>query len=463
MLDNLNSNQTKPSSVDISNQNKQSNKKSFFHQVADFFRLLGILSILLLLATSSLFAFLVINPEHPTSKWIVTNTPINRILGLNTTKTTDNNSTGTAINDILGLNNDSNSKYSFVPETSAKSTVAVVNDVLPSVVSIIVRSKSPSALSSSVAGTGYLVDTQGLVVTNKHVIADTCGVTNANIVAITNDQKVVTLTLLSVDPINDIAILKMNNAPDNLVPVKLADSNLLQLGAEVIAVGNALGELDNTVTKGIVSGLNRDLSYPDLDGCTGKKVNTDGLIQTDAAINKGNSGGPLFDSSGRLVGMNTFGTVEGENIGLAIPSTVIQSALESYSKNGTITRARLGVATQSINPAIKQTLDLPLDYGELIYTGTAIPSVTPGSAAEKASLAEGDIILEFNSQKLSSLPNNSSPLKRLLLNVQPNTKVTLTVLKAKTRNGDKFTYKEASEKIDVTLGGISVDLSNPQK
>jgi S1-C subfamily serine protease len=464
----INSNKSsKPNAFDFPNNKKPAPSKNFFQKIGDFFRLIGIIIILILLATSSLFAFLVINPDHEFSKWMVNNTPLNRILGLNTSKSDNSKTESAPINNLLGLNtNDSNQRYSFAPETSAKSTTTVVNEVLPSVVSILVKSKSTASSGSITAGTGYVVDTSGLVVTNKHVIASTCGLNSASasITAVTFDQKAIPLTLQSVDPINDIAILKMENLPSNLTPVKFADSNLLQLGAEVIAIGNALGELDNTVTKGIISGLNRSLDYPELDDCTGKKVNADGLIQTDAAINRGNSGGPLFDSSGRLIAMNTFGATEGENIGLAIPSNLIKSGLESFAKNNKIARARLGVTTQSIDPLIKQTYELPLDYGEIILASSNIvPAIASGSAAEKAGLKEGDIILEINGTKLVSSNSNPAPLRRALSALEPNTKINLTVLRIKAKNGNTLTYNENSEKIELSLGEVSVDLANPLK
>lgn len=453
-------NQTKPT-------NTSTNNNSFGSKVSGFFRLIGILFVLFLLVSSSLFAFLVVNPENNYSKWLVNNTPLNKVLGLNTNSNNYQDSktdSSNPINNILGLNKDeSNLKFAFAPETSPKTTVETVSQVLPSVVSILVQPKISTLVDRSIAGTGYIVDPSGLIVTNKHVIASTCELNSpSKIVIITNDQKAIPAVLVSVDPINDIAILKMSNPPENLTSVKLADSDKLQLGSEVIAVGNSLGELDNSVTKGIISGLSRNLSYPDVDECTGKKVNTDGLIQTDAAINRGNSGGPLFDAMGRLVGMNTFGATVGENIGLAIPSNTIKLALESFDKTGKITRARLGVSSQSISPYLKQTLDLPLDYGEIILSSGNLPSVTVNSAAAKAGLGDGDIILEVNGQRLISTSSNPSPLKRFLGNLQAETKINLTILKVRTRNGQKYTYKEISEKVEIILGGVSVDLLNPQ-
>jgi S1-C subfamily serine protease len=464
MPDHFNSNSDVNNFSQVNKKINNNGIKSFTKKVSDFFRLVGILIVLILFGISSLFAFLVINPDHQYSKWMVANTPINRIIGLNIAKP-EAEGNNNSLNNILGLNKDNNnSNFAFSVENTAKSTVEVVNDVIPSVISITVKAKSPAASSTIVAGTGFIVSTDGLVVTNKHVIATTCGLPDnlANITGITQDQQAAPLTLLSVDPLNDIAILKFTSNPSNLVPVKIADSIKLKLGSEAIAIGNALGQLDNTITKGIVSGINRNLVYPDLDECTNQKVNTDGLIQTDAAISKGNSGGPLFDSSGRLIGMNTFGTDEGQNIGLAIPSNIIQSALISYQKDGKITRPRLGLTSQTITPSIKQAKDLPMDYGELVTPGNG-PAVISGSAADKAGLAEGDIILELEGQKLVSSNNNPTPLKRILASLTAGEKIKLTVLKTKSRNGEGFIYKEKSETVEVTLGTVSIDLSNPTK
>jgi S1-C subfamily serine protease len=464
MPDHLNNN----SDINKFNQvNKKINNngiKSFTKKVSDFFRLVGILIILALFGISSLFAFLVINPDHQFSKWVVVNTPINRIIGLNIAKP-ETEGTNNSLNNILGLNKDNDSSnFAFSPENPAKSTVEIVNDVIPSVISITVRAKSPTASSATVAGTGIIVSSEGLVVTNKHVIATACGLpaNMSNITGITQDQQAAGLTLLSVDPLNDVAILKFTNNPSKLVPVKIADSSKLKLGSEAIAIGNALGQLDNTITKGIISGINRNLVYPDLDECTNQKVNTDGLIQTDAAISKGNSGGPLFDSSGRLIGMNTFGTDEGQNIGLAIPSNIIQSALISFQKDGKITRPRLGLTSQTITPIVKQNKDLPIDYGELIIGGNG-PAVIQGSAADKAGLTEGDIILELDGQKLVSSNNNPTPLKRILASLSAGEKIKLTVLKTQSRSSEGFIYKDKTEVIEVALGTVSIDLSNPTR
>ena len=345
---------------------------------------------------------------------------------------------------------------------SSISTVQLIEKEIPSVLSISVKTTKSSVFNDvQIAGTGYIIDKNGLVVTNKHVISPLCtGDTEVKISGVTNDQKSYDLQLISIDPVEDLAILKISNPDKVFEPVKFADSTKVKLGSDVIAIGNALGELQNTVTKGIVSGLNRNLNQTIKDPCTGVDIFPESLIQTDAAINQGNSGGPLFDSEGLIIGMNTYGS-GGENIGLAIPSNRILAAVNSYLKNGKIIRPKLGVSTQSISPIIKTANDwIPTEYGELIYSQNG-SSIAPGSAAAKAGLSEGDIILEINSIKLIKTSVNSSPLKTLLLNFDANTEISLTVLKAKESAG-KYTYGNPVT-ITALLGGQSFDLNKSTK
>jgi S1-C subfamily serine protease len=264
------------------------------------------------------------------------------------------------------------------------------------------------------------------------------------------------LKLLDIDPIDDIALLQIDSDYSNLSPVQFANSDQLKLGEEVIAVGNVLGELQNSVTKGIISGLERNIIQGPTDTCTGRVVNTDGLIQTDAAINKGNSGGPLFNSAGQLVGMNTFGTTEAQNIGLAIPSNTILSSLKSYQSNGDIIRPRLGIYSQPITPIDTQTDSwLPLDYGEIIIAPPNLNAVDPGSAADKAGLKSGDIILSINGTKIEYSQKNPSPLRRILLTLQAGDDVTLEVLKATPAADGTFNYSKDMTEIKTKLGGIA--------
>ncbi len=360
-----------------------------------------------------------------------------------------------------------NTFVQFSPQTNAKSTVEVVSKNLPSVLSIDVNNKKGVA----VAGTGYIVSPDGLVITNKHVVSLGCkfGVGGIQITALANDQKAYNAELLSVDPIDDIAILQLkeqNIKPSNLPTIDFGDSSQLQLGEEVIAIGNALGTFQNSVTKGVVSGLNRSFDAAGLkDECTGTDVRTDGLIQTDAAINQGNSGGPLFNASGQIVGMNTLGSPDAQNVGLAIPSDTILTVLNSYKNNQAIIRPRLGVVSQEINAARKLVNPwLPVDYGEFIGSfDVAIAEnkvISPGSAAESAGLTFGDIILEVDGQKLESTQSNPNPLRRLILNKQSGQTIKLKILKAvKSPNSNQITYSDIPTNVSVKLKGLNYDIA----
>ena len=360
-----------------------------------------------------------------------------------------------------------NTAVQFSPQTDAKSTVEVVSKNLPAVLSIDVNDKKGGV----VAGTGYIVSADGLVVTNKHVISLGCkfGVGGIQITALANDQKAYNAELLSVDPIDDIAILQLtekNVKPTNLPTIDFGDSSQLQLGEEVIAIGNALGTFQNSVTKGVVSGLNRSFDATGLkDECTGTDVRTDGLIQTDAAINQGNSGGPLFNASGQIIGMNTLGSPDAQNVGLAIPSETILTVLNSYKANLAIIRPRLGVVSQEINAARKLVNSwLPVDYGEFIGSfDVAIAEnkvISLGSAAEAAGLAFGDIILEVDGQKLESTQSNPNPLRRLILNKQSGQTIRLRILKAiKSSNAKQITYSEDPISVSVKLKGLNYDIA----
>jgi serine protease Do len=380
------------------------------------------------------------------------------------------------INDKLLANRNNNSlsgtKYvdtrnnlKFAPQKQALTAVEVVNKNLPSVVSINITSKLDSR---STAGSGFIVSSDGLIVSNKHVVSFACtyGKQNLKISALTFDQKVYNLELQSIDPVDDIAILKIVDSPSNLSKVEFGDSTKLQLGEDVIAIGNALGNLQNTVTKGVISGLDRSFEAQNLkDECTNNEFRTDGLIQTDAAINKGNSGGPLFNASGQIIGMNTLGT-DAQSVGLAIPSSTILTSLNSYLANKTIIRARLGVMTQEINNLRKlQKPWLPVDYGEFVGGLDSVVEsekvVATGSAAQEVGIKYGDIILEINGEKLNSTNDNPSPLRRSILNKQAGETIDVTVLQADENYpmGQKINYKLQSVKLKIKLKGVNFDLN----
>lgn len=362
-------------------------------------------------------------------------------------------------------NNVSNNQSiaTFTAPANLKSATEVVQNALPSVLSINVKAKN-----SLTAGTGYVVSDDGLVITNKHVVSFACqpGSENLEVTAITNDQKLLKLKVMSIDPVDDIAILKIQNPPANLQKIEFGDSSKLQLGEDVVAIGNALGNLQNTVTRGIISGLDRSFENQNLrDECTNGEFRIDGLIQTDAAINKGNSGGPLFNAYGQVIGMNTLGT-DAQSVGLAIPSATINTVLNGYIQNKSIIRARLGVVSQEINPLSKEQYPwLPVDYGEFVGSlDFDIPAqnvVSQGSSAELAGIGANDIILEINGEKLVSSSVNPTPLRRNILNKQSGETIEITYIKAN-KTSESISYDQTPIKKEVKLKGVTYNLTTKQ-
>jgi S1-C subfamily serine protease len=360
----------------------------------------------------------------------------------------------------------------FATNTESKTPATVVSENLPSVVSIRVKSNVGFNIGGESAGTGFFATEDGLIITNRHVISSICNAQTSSgrnfttasyvITALTSQNKAYDLEVLSIDPTDDLAILRVKNLGDDKVrPVKFSDSKKLVLGSDVIAVGNVLGEFSNSVTKGIISGLNRTLQTELKDECTDKQVVGDGLIQTDAAINQGNSGGPLFDGAGNVIGVNTFGATQAQNIGFALPSETIIQAINSFKEFGKITKPQLGVVTRTLDSALKiQYPWLPSDYGELIYSPNSSPIIA-GSGASKAGLNEGDIIIEINDQKIISDINGNSPFRRKLLENKPNSEITLTIIKSLGRNNQNgYNYETSPRKVTVKLGSIDFNLNS---
>jgi S1-C subfamily serine protease len=433
------------------NQKNQKPKKSLGAKTSELFRNIGIIVVLILLIASSLIAWIIVEPESDFANYVINRTPVGRYFNFNgsSTETETQNNQQRPVNQFLGLdqsnNNDSN-------------VVNIVESVLPSVLSIQVRNRQSRNFSFSSAGTGFVVSSEGLVLTNRHVVSLACSrATEAStiILAQDNQSNAFELEVLSIDPVDDIAILQIKNPPSDLKPVAFADSDQLRLGEQVITVGNVFGQLQNTVTQGIVSGLNRSLTSQGSDPCTNSSISADSLIQTDAAINKGNSGGPMFNSRGQLIGMNTFGSSEGQSIGFALPSNTLSLVLETYKQNGKITRPRLGIFSKPVLPIDKQERSwLPVDYGEILLAPEGQDAVADGSAAKRAGLQEGDIIVEINGQKIQANQQNPSPLRRILLRLKPNEEVTLRVYKARDFATNP-TYPRAPQEIKLSLGSIT--------
>ena len=185
----------------------------------------------------------------------------------------------------------------------------------------------------------------------------------------------------------------------NLPYLKLADSDLLEVGETVIAIGNALGKFENTVSVGVISGLSRSVFAGDNSG---QMEFLSQVIQTDAAINPGNSGGPLLNMDGKVVGINVAVVSGSENVGFALPINSVKSAINSVKQTGKIVRPYIGVRYISVTPELKTKNNLTVDYGILVQRGKDATelAVVPGSPADKAGIVENDIILELDGKKI---------------------------------------------------------------
>lgn len=247
-------------------------------------------------------------------------------------------------------------------------------------------------------GSGFFVTGDGLIVTNKHVV-DQKDVTYT---VFTNDGKKHDAKVIARDSVLDIALLKIDGS--GYAPLSLGDSDKVDVGQSVIAIGNALAEFRNTVSVGVISGLSRSITAGDN---MGNSEVLDHVIQTDAAINPGNSGGPLLDLSGRVIGVNVAVAQGSQNIGFALPINSVRSAIESVKNTGKIVRPYLGVRYVPVDAAMKEKNNLTVDYGVLVKSGATVSdlAVIPGSPADKAGVVENDIILEIDGVKLDDKVN----------------------------------------------------------
>lgn len=266
-------------------------------------------------------------------------------------------------------------------------------------------------------GTGFIISEDGLILTNKHVVSDP----EAEYTIITSDDKKYDAKVLAVDSFLDIAVLKIEAS--GLPVVEFGDSDKIELGQTVIAIGYSLGEYKNTVTKGVISGVGRKIVAGDR---LGRSEVIEEAIQTDAAINPGNSGGPLINLAGQVIGVNTAINLEGQLIGFAIPINAARKSIESVKKEGRIVRPWLGVRYILLNKKIAKANNLQVDYGALIVRGRSQEelAVIPGSPADKAGLLENDIILELNGQRI----DEDHTLAKEIAKLKPGDEVTLKVL-----------------------------------
>ncbi|TSC56654.1 MAG: protease [Parcubacteria group bacterium Gr01-1014_18] len=268
-------------------------------------------------------------------------------------------------------------------------------------------------------GTGFIISADGMILTNKHVVS----LEAAEYTVVTQDGKEYPATVLGKDPFNDFAIVKIT-APESLPVLELGDSDQIRIGQTAIAIGYSLGQFKDTVTKGIVSAINRRVVAG--DGLGASEV-IEEAIQTDAAINPGNSGGPLLDIAGRVIGINTAVSQSGQLIGFAIPINSAKAVIDNVKKFGRLVRPFLGVRYILIDESIAEERKLSRDHGALIARSERKndPTILPGSPAEKAGLAEGDIILEVDGTEVDQ--KNSLP--ELISRKLPGDTVSLKVLR----------------------------------
>lgn len=304
----------------------------------------------------------------------------------------------------------------------------VVDTVSPSVVSIVISTTS-DGLPVQAAGTGMIVSKNGYVLTNRHVVSSAKSVT-----VLRSDGTIYRdVPVVGTDPLNDIAFVKIPNVTD-LPAVTLGDSKTVRVGQGVIAIGNALGEYQNTVTTGIISGLGRPVTASSSGGDGSDAESLSDLLQTDAAINEGNSGGPLLNMSGQVIGMNTAIASDAQSIGFAIPIGAVKGMLNHLLKNGSLARAYIGVEYVPITPDVKAQYNLSVSDGDYVN------SVRAGSPAATAGLKTKDIITQVNG--VSIAPGKS--ISTLIGEFQPGDTVSVAVLRdGKTTN------------VNVTLGSYN--------
>lgn len=281
------------------------------------------------------------------------------------------------------------------------------------------------------AGTGVLINSDGLILTNKHVVEKV----SESVTIVTHDSEEQQAKVVGKDSTNDIAFLQVDNIPKNIPPARLADSASVKVGDKVLAIGNTLGEFQNTVTSGIVSGIGRPIEVGDENGMSYESLFN--LIQTDAAINPGNSGGPLVNINGEVIGINTAIVQEAQSLGFSIPINDIKPLISQIEQTGNLgEKAYLGVRYLNLNASIAKNLNLTINAGAVVYTSSGNP-IEPGSPAQQAGIQQLDVITAINQTPVDS----SSSLSSVLAKFKPGEQVTLTAF----RSG-------VSIKIDVTLG-----------
>ncbi len=297
-----------------------------------------------------------------------------------------------------------------------KKIAKTIEKVMPAVVTVVITKKAtevkkelklkdaeipPSKIDARGmvqvgGGSGFVVDSKGIILTNKHVVSEP----NSNYKIITADNKDYAAEIIAGDPVNDVAILGIKQE-SKLPFINLGDSDKLRLGETALAFGNALGLFKNTVSKGIISGLSRTISARETPSAPVQEMR--GMIQTDAAINIGNSGGPLTNQEGNVIGINSAVAAGAQSIGFAIPINMAKRDLDDLKKYGKIKRPLLGIKYLTLNKDLGEKLNLPVSDGAYITGEHSFDkAVVPNGPADKAGLKEGDVILEWDNNELTT-------------------------------------------------------------
>jgi S1-C subfamily serine protease len=318
-----------------------------------------------------------------------------------------------------------------IDESSA--VISAVDNVMPAVVTI--ASTSGGGLfgggGASGVGSGFVYDANGWILTNRHVVDGADKLTVQ-----LNDTRVFDAKVVGIDTLTDLAIVKID--AKELTAAPLGSSGDLEIGQLAIAIGNPLGNFRNTVTTGVVSGLGRQIQAGDTSDTSSEQLNN--LIHTDAAINPGNSAGPMIDSSGQVIAINTAVSNNAQGIGFAIPVDVAKPIMQQAVAGKPISRPWIGVYYQPITKQLASDKNLPVDEGVLIEPpreGT--PAVFPGSPAEKAGLTDGDVVVAVDGRKLDM----THDLSALILPHEPGDTITLRVLRS-----------DSTTELRVTLGTL---------
>ena len=318
-----------------------------------------------------------------------------------------------------------------IDESSA--VIDAVANVTPAVVTI--QASGQGLLGgASGTGSGFIYDSNGWILTNRHVVQDA-----SELLVILDDGRQFAAETYGIDTLTDLAIVKIDATDLPFAPI--GTSAGLEPGQLAIAIGNPLG-YENTVTTGVVSGLGRQIQASDATQSSAETLRN--LIQTDAAINPGNSGGPLVNSAGQVIGVNTAVSQNAQGLGFAIPidvaKPIMQQALDGIQP---LVRPWIGVYYVPVDPALAAEQDLPVEYGALIGTadGTG-QAVFPGSPAEAAGLQAGDIVVSVDGEQLSA----DTDLSTVILPHSPGDPITLRVLR-----------DNSAREVQVTLGELPAD------